>query len=606
MQPSMASSRLQAVFHRSGKMLAVLPSIAAGLPRRPDGGMLLVLLCVAPPVVEESIVQAFGFTSAAGLAPAASATPVLGVFHDLRWLFVYHDSWPTFVAEALAAVLLRSAFVVAVARVMWPDGTGRPPLRDTFRYMATFTMATMVVLTPWAIVAMAASATSLSWFVLGEVVPVLFLVLVLCRGGIVRQWWRGLPTPGALLWSFLGFLAMTASALAITSAPGLWTILIAGVAGAVNAWLWKGLVRSVVSAPVRWRWFPSVPAAFLVGAVALLYLTHAASTGGGFRLGGGQQQAIARVQAAVPGKTVMFVAGYGSTYRPPDTPDPSPSTAVTAESWAPGARLSVPVRYSYRGLAPDGEPLGYNRGATHQSIATAAALLHLQVQDAARRTGRPVAVVAQSEGTLIVHTYLALYPHLHVSDVVLLSPLVRPGRVYFPPAGAESGWGIAAGWVLRGMLTVARWAGSDIISHADEPFVRSIVDHGPFFRNTMLCPSPGVRSIVFMPNVAGAVVPPDTASRIPIRVMPGLHATLLGEKGIDTRIAAFLRGEDVGSPPDTAFRLTQRAAAAWEAPALAVSVNNAWPVGDDLPDASFAHDGDICAVPLDAYRLPGQ
>ncbi|WP_182359977.1 hypothetical protein [Tomitella gaofuii] len=592
MRPSMASSRLANLFRRSTSIVAATPSGEARRSDRPDGGTQLVLLCVVPPTIEESAVQAFGFTSAVGLAPAASATPVLGVFHDLRWLFVYHDSWWTFAFEALAVVLLRSAFVVAVARVMWPDGTERTPLRDTFRHTVTFTVATMAVLTPWVIVAMAASAMSLSWFALGEVVPVLFLILVLSRGGIVRQWWRGLPTPGALLWSFLGFLVMTAGALAIASVPGPWTIPVAGSAGAMNAWLWKGLVRSVVSAPVRWRWFPSVPAAFLTGAVALLYLTHAASAGnGGIQLGGGQQQAIARVQADVPDKTIMFVAGYGSAYRPPGTAEPTP----------PG-----PVRFSYRGVAQDGEPLGYQRIATHQSVATAAALLHIQVQDTARRTGKPVALVAQSEGTVIAHTYLALYPHRHVSDVVLLSPLVRPGRVYFPPAGAHAGWGIAAGWALRGMLTVARWAGNDIISHADEPFVRSIVDHGPFFRNTMLCPAPGVRSIIFMPNVAGAVVPPDTASHIPISVLPGLHATLLGEKGVDTRIATFLRGGDVGSPPDTAFRVMQRAAAAWESPALALAVNDAWPNGDDLPDASFAHDGDICSVPLDRYTLPGR
>src|SRR5699024_5414229 len=153
----------------------------------PGDGLALLLLCVIPPVVEESVVQATGFTSAAGLSPAASATPVLGVFHDLRWLYVYHDSWWSFAAEVVLAVALRAAFLTAVAHAMWPDGTAKPPIRDTLRHTVAFTVATMAMLSPWAVVAMAASAMSLSWFVLGEVLPVLFLVLVLSRGGIVRQ-----------------------------------------------------------------------------------------------------------------------------------------------------------------------------------------------------------------------------------------------------------------------------------------------------------------------------------------------------------------------------------------------------------------------------------
>jgi len=49
----------------------------------------------------------------------------------------------------------------------------------------------MVLLSPWAVVAMAGSETSLSWFFLGELLPVLFLALVLSRGGIISGWWRG-------------------------------------------------------------------------------------------------------------------------------------------------------------------------------------------------------------------------------------------------------------------------------------------------------------------------------------------------------------------------------------------------------------------------------
>lgn len=88
------------------------------------------------------------------------------------------------------------------------------------------------------------------------------------------------------------------------------------MAGAVNAWLWRGLVRSVVGGHVRLRWFPSVPTAFLLGVVSLVYLTRFASTEAS--VGGGHSDrsgAVARAQDNTPDKTLLLVTGYGSQYR---------------------------------------------------------------------------------------------------------------------------------------------------------------------------------------------------------------------------------------------------------------------------------------------------
>ena len=48
------------------------------------------------------------------------------------------------------------------------------------------------------------------------------------------------------------------------------------------------------------------------------------------------------------------------------------------------------------------------------------------------QTHRPVDVVAESEGTLGVYAMLGRHPGLPIGSVVLLSPIVEPGRVSYP------------------------------------------------------------------------------------------------------------------------------------------------------------------------------
>jgi len=72
-----------------------------------------------------------------------------------------------------------------------------------------------VLLSPWAVVARAGSETPLSWFFLGELLPVVFLALVLSRGGIISGWWRGLPPLAALGWALLTFAVVTVDAMLV-------------------------------------------------------------------------------------------------------------------------------------------------------------------------------------------------------------------------------------------------------------------------------------------------------------------------------------------------------------------------------------------------------
>jgi hypothetical protein len=48
-------------------------------------------------------------------------------------------------------------------------------------------------------------------------------------------------------------------------------------------------------------------------------------------------------------------------------------------------------------------------------------------------THRPVDIVAESEGTLGVYAMLDRHPGLPVGSIVLLSPIMDPGQLSFPP-----------------------------------------------------------------------------------------------------------------------------------------------------------------------------
>jgi hypothetical protein len=277
---------------------------------------------------------------------------------------------------------------------------------------------------------------------------------------------------------------------------------------------------------------------------------------------------------AVPSLAVVYVGGYDSAFN---------GVAIDP-------RLEV---FSYQGLDRQGRPLPYGDSATHESVDRSAQLLARQVSTIHERTRLPVALVGESEGTVVIRKFLDTMPHTEVSAAVLMSPLVRPGRIYYPPPGATAGWGVAAGSELRGLLWLVRLTDDSGIS-PDEPFVRSILDNAPLYRDRMLCPVPGVRMIAFVPTAEGSVIPPGLRPGIPVLEVPGVHAGLGGRAEIQANVQRFLAS---GSPVDgvdaPAYGVIQKVAAAWQAPALPIRLNPAWP--PDVPDASFGDDG--CSYP---------
>ncbi|MEV4758720.1 hypothetical protein AB0J86_26950 [Micromonospora sp. NPDC049559] len=532
----------------------------------------LMLVAAVPAAIEGAVLRVIEFRSALPISPQASAVSPYGSFHDLRWLLVYHDSWAALVGEALAAIVFRGLLASALLALAWPPEVPRPGLRRLIGRNLVFAAFLLVVLAPWAGLAVVASEVSLPSFVLLELIPLLLLTPVLLRGGIVADWWRGLPSARLIGWALVAFLTPMLGGALVRLLPDGWQVMLATVAGAGNGLLWWGLVRAVLH-PGRLRW-RRVPVAPLLVAL-LVAATLVADTGAG-NPGPGtpdRQPLDVLPERGETGHTVIYLDGYDSNYNGRPTP----------------ARPTV-TRFSYRGLDEHGAPRPYSSADTHQSVESATNLLAVQVAELHARTGRPVALVGQSEGALVIRRYLDRR-HPAVDTAVLINPLVRAGRAYYPPPGAKTGWGIGTGWLLRGMLAAERDL-EVVPDSADEPFLRSLIDGAPFYRNETLCPVPGVRMIAFLASSDYLVVPPAMYAQIPILEVAGLHGTLLYQRRVSERVVDFIRGRDPISDGDRRPRLSvgdltvQGAFGAWQAPALALAVNPVWHPMDGV-DASF-------------------
>jgi alpha-beta hydrolase superfamily lysophospholipase len=177
--------------------------------------------------------------------------------------------------------------------------------------------------------------------------------------------------------------------------------------------------------------------------------------------------ALASLVAVVIGGTVL-----GFTHAHPHPPIPSEAGAPARSGEQPvlvvngyGSTFDgthVPVvpgpfaeqQFSYRGLAADGTPLPYGSRDTVKSLAELDRMIDAQVTMLARTSGRPVDIVAESEGALVAKTALLARPRLPVDALVLASPLLRPGQTSYPQPGA-AGWGVAAGEFMT--LLGHRW-----------------------------------------------------------------------------------------------------------------------------------------------------
>ncbi|QGN48669.1 hypothetical protein ACN26Y_21790 [Micromonospora sp. WMMD558] len=521
-------------------------------------GPALLLLAAVPPMLEMGALLGLGFFAAQPLAPQATAVWPYDSYHDLRWLLVYHNSWAMFLLGLVVAVVVRGVLSAGLTALAWPAELDRPSWRWLVLRNLEVAAIAILIISPWAAISVAFSAVALSWYLFASVVPMLVIAPFLQRAGVVQHWWRGLPSARLLGWSLLNFLVLTIASAVIVSVPGWSRILVAGLAGVVNGLLWRRTVRAAVQhEPAHWARVPVAPIAIVLTMVAAVGVPPLVGLAAGTR--GAWTPPLVRypLPDRVP-YAVIVLAGFESSW------DGQPPVDPRVE------------RFSYAGIDGSGRPLPYRPEATHRSLDSSAALLGQQVEALHQRTGRPIALAGESEGALVIRTYLDKLAPGPVAAVLLYSPLIWPGRAYYPPPWHQ-GWGVVAGWELRGIAAVTNLV-SEIDTGPDEPFIRSVIAEAPFYRNRILCPVPGVRIIAFLPLVGAAEAPPGEYTDVPVVEVPALHGGLLNRDDVYEQSIHFLAGEPVAQPLG-GYEVVQRFSAAWQAPPLILDVNPIWAAG---------------------------
>lgn len=535
---------------------------------------MLVAVCVGLNLLETGLVIGFDHGARPNLAPQASAVAPFGVFGDLRWLSVYHNSWAGLGAEVAAMLVVRGALTAVSVGLAWPARRSRPSLPSLLRQGVLGTAVAAVLLAPSVALLFGMAAVPVSWLFLAAV-PAAFLVALLVHPvAVTGDWWRRPVALRALGWVALSFLVLTLATALMGATPlGVWPV-VSALSGLFNAWTWRGLVRAVLdrSSP---RVMPVVPAA-MAAFVALV----AGGTVAGFSQVPAREAGVGPLTPAeYTGPPVLVVSGYGST-------------------WGGGAVHPIPgnfveERFSYRGLDARGRPRPYSSRDTVKTLVQLDRMLLAQVASLHRSTGRSVDVVAESEGALVAKTALLADPSAPVAALVMASPLRDPGRVSYPTGGA-SGWGVGTAEAMH-LLSDAFQGVAPIDLSPENPFLASLDKEAPLLAHAVACPLPHVRQFALLPLVDATVVPSAQKLPYPSVVLPAFHGGLLETAAGTKVVAAVLSHRPVTD--DALLRLADTAlsyaASAWQVPTLAP---------DDYPGRIPGTTGDVTCAQV-AARL---
>ncbi len=538
-----------------------------------------VLLCwLAPP--------------ARSLAGQVTAVAPLALFHDLRWMYGYDRSWAGF-AVLLAAVLgIRSALNTALIRLAWPRSVPAPGLADMFRSAAGLTAGACLLLSPVAAMALGVAILPFSWPFLATVPVMLLISLPLSHGGILGSWWRTLPPPRAMYWLLADFATLSVVAAAIGRLPVAAAIPVCGLAGVANARAWYGVTRAVVRregarrdlvaavtrrpAPLPLS-VPLAPVAMVLALAMVVGLTRLAFVignpphhsnlaavspapdaagvpGRSAASGPASSQVNGSASSVAPGRAardpVLEIRGFGSTCC---------AAPRTLRPVAPGALVQ---QFSYRGMTSSGHPLPQGSAASDLPLPALGRRIAAQVRRLHQETGRPVDIIAESEGTLGVDAMLATHHGLPLGSVVMMSPIVAPGQVTYPGGNGQllvpADELRAMVWFVGGLSPFGPSGAQRLIDSVDEVgarFAASAARHHP------------LRWLLLVP-LADAVTLPVCPLPQDIRVVPALHGDLLGSPGVTTMVRGFLAHQRVPEPDGyrATAEIVAAAAAAWRMP----------------------------------------
>jgi hypothetical protein len=531
----------------------------------------LIVLAVGLPLLEALILGAIGASNAQALAPQASAPAPFGVFHDLRWLLVFHPSWHAFALELAALIAVRSTITACLLRAAWPAERPAPGALRLAAGSVAFTIVAALVLLPFAALLLGMAIVSLSWLFFIAVPSVLGVAALVHHGAVVPTWWRERPPGRTIAWVLLSFLVLTVASAVVVLVPAPLRLPAIGAAGLFNAWAWHSIVHTLSCTRRARRFMPVAPlgVAALVGVILL-------GVSVGFSVSGRGDQVVQAANvtdadagsggAATMGRPVLLVSGFGSSFTGQDD---------GIGTWADERR------FSYRGVDAEGRPLPYEDADTYQDVSRSVTLMAGQVDAFRADVEQPVTIVAESEGALVAKAYLMSHPDAPVDTLVLLSPLVEPGGAYYPPAG-DDGWGVAGGLGLRWITAVVRTL-SPLDVTTDDGLFRSIADEAPALREMLACPVDGVDQLAVFPLADAVAGSEPHLDGLPSAVVPAFHGGLADNHAVQRRIRTMLEGgvsSEYGwlEATDTVIRA---GATAWRVPLLPISVNPAWEDGDD-------------------------
>ncbi|HEX4292419.1 MAG TPA: hypothetical protein VH021_26080 [Trebonia sp.] len=551
----------------------------------------LILTAAGGAVVEGGLLTLFA-PNARSVAPQVTALPSIAAYHDLRWLFTDTQSQLLFGVLVAAVLVARAALDVAMLRLAWPRGVARPRISRAFVSCAALTLLAWVLLSPAVTLAFGAAVLPFSWPFLAAFPIMLGIVAALSHGGVITAWWRRLPPARAVLWLLGSFATATVAAAVITHLSTGEALLVAALTGLVNARAWYGV--AVLAARLQPRPHESLPARMVfslpyapIAAVMVLALVVGVAR---LLFTGTIQLPISPASNAAP---AVALAGAGAAAASPSGTQAAPASAAAVAAAAASAVLvvggwgssccdaadglgamlpGVPVRqFSYAGLDAQGRPVSSDGSADDLPLPELGDRIAAQVRALHSASGRSVAVVAESEGTLGVYAMLARDRGLPVSSVVLLSPIVSPGQLTYPPGPDGASVSEAAldelNHLVGGMSPYGPSGAQNLLS--------SVSEFGARYFDDMVSAAGGgdrgkpVRWLAVVP-LADAVTLPECGLPPGVIVVPAFHGGLLGDPSVLPMVSAFLSGRSVTAAGDSQMRaaaeLIMAAAAAWRMP----------------------------------------
>jgi hypothetical protein len=535
----------------------------------------LIALCCGTAMAEAFLLIVVA-PAARALAPQVSALPPLAIFHDLRWLYSTERSWLWFALLLAGLLVARAALNTALVRLAWPAYLTPPPLAAMRGAIVVTTLACLLI-SPLVSLTFGVAILPFSWPFLALLPAMLLIALPLSHAGLAGTWWRTLPPASAAWWLLAEFAVLTAAAAVSTALPPPDAVPIAGLAGLVNARAWYGLTAAMARAPLA----QAGPAAEDPAALALP---------GAHRVPAGPM-ALAAVIAVVIALTrlVFFFGGPAATANPQvpvawatGTQGPAHAGDTAADagdhpvleiagfgSWCCGQDRplakalpgTLVQQFSYLGTNRRGQPRPYGAKASNLPLPELGNRIAAQLWRLHVETGKPVDIVAESEGTLGLDAMLAQHPDAPVGSVVLLSPIVAPGQYGYKATGSSL--------VTRDELQALIWfvgGLSPFGSSGAQTLISSVNSVGARFASAAAEHAP-VRMLEVIP-LADAVTLPACPLPRSVVVIPAFHGELLGDPVALRAVRRFLTDRSVTGVPSlrTTAEIVAAAATAWRMP----------------------------------------